>query len=265
SDGTATAGNDYRSTTGTLNFAAGHNDWAFITVPISGDTDIEPDETFFVNLFNSTNATIARAQAVGTIINNDRRTVSIGQSNLQSVVEGNSGQRQAVFYVVLSAPASVDVTVHYQTEDHTATAGSDYMAASGTLTFPANSSRTTLPVNVTIFGDTDIEAHEDFYVTLSNSTNADIQRNLGVGTIINDDGPRTLSIDDVSVTNDFTSEARFTVSLSAVSDADVSVSSATADGTAIVETDYRSFSGNHVLRPGEYQTVIRIEIIRDDK
>src|SRR5207244_11004959 len=87
SNGTATAGSDYSSSTGTLNFAAGHNDWAFVTVPIIGDTDIEPDETFFVNLFNPTNATIARAQAVGTIINDDRRTLS----DRKSVVLGKSG------------------------------------------------------------------------------------------------------------------------------------------------------------------------------
>src|SRR6266700_2983140 len=262
SDGTATAGSDYSSSSGTLTFTAGHSEWAFIAVPISGDTDIEPDETFFVNLFNPTNATIARAQAVGTITNDDRRTVSIYQDRA-SVVEGNSGQRQAIFDVILSAPVNVDVTVHYQTEDRTATAGSDYIAASGTLTFPANTTTRTLPVSITILGDTDIEAHEFFYVRLSNATNADIQRDLGVGTIINDDGPRTLSINDVVVTNDFDTSVQFTVSLSAVSDTDVSVSSATADGTAMAERDYKASSGNRLLHPGEYQTEILIGIIGD--
>ncbi|HEV8483615.1 MAG TPA: Calx-beta domain-containing protein, partial [Blastocatellia bacterium] len=262
SDGTATVGSDYSSSSGTLTFAAGHNEWAFITVPISGDTQIELHETFFVNLFNPTNATIARAQAVGTIINDDRRTVSIHQD--ASVVEGNSGQRQAVLDVILSAPANVDVTVHYQTEDRTATAGSDYMATSGTLTFPANSTTTSLPISVTIFGDTDIETHEFFYVRLSNAINADIEGDIGVGTIINDDGPRTLSINDLSVSND-SSTVQFTVTLSSVSDANVFVSSATADGTAVAGTDYRSFSGRSLLNPGKYQTEIEVNIITDDE
>src|SRR5437660_9400947 len=85
------------------------------------------------------------------------------------------------------------------------------------------------------------------------------------GTIINDDGPRTLSINDVSVTNDFETTVAFTVSLSAVSEANVSVSFATADGTAIAGTDYRSFSGNGLFHPGEYQTTFQINIIGDDK
>ncbi|PYS55308.1 MAG: hypothetical protein DMF76_26115, partial [Acidobacteria bacterium] len=218
------------------------------------------------NLFNPTNATIGRAQGVGTITNDDRRTVSMafGQFSLPSVVEGNSGQRQAVFYVFLSAPANVDVTVQYSTQDRTATAGSDYVAASGTLIFPANSTTTTLSVSVPVLGDTDIEPHEFFELRLSNPTNADIERAIGVGTIINDDGPRTLSINDVAVTNDFPT-AVFTVSLSAVSNDSVVFSYATADGTAKSGIDYRSFSSNNgSLPPGEYQTTFQIDIIADN-
>src|SRR5690606_31767124 len=70
-DGTATAGDDYAAlsitgvTIGPGSFAAP------ITVEVFGDTVPEPDETFFVNITNVTNATIADGQGVGTIEDDD--------------------------------------------------------------------------------------------------------------------------------------------------------------------------------------------------
>ncbi len=59
-----------------------------MTVPVLGDTVIESDETFNVNLSGPTNATLADAQAAGTILNDDFPTLSIGDV---TVTEGNSG------------------------------------------------------------------------------------------------------------------------------------------------------------------------------
>lgn len=69
-NGTATAGSDYTASSGTVTIAAGKNS-ATLNVTITGDTVIEPDETFFVNLSNPVNAAIADGQAVGTITNDD--------------------------------------------------------------------------------------------------------------------------------------------------------------------------------------------------
>ena len=69
-DGTATAGSDYTATSGTLTFAPSVTTMT-INVPVIGDTIVEPDETFFINLSNPSNATIAVAQAQGTILNDD--------------------------------------------------------------------------------------------------------------------------------------------------------------------------------------------------
>jgi ribosomal protein L35AE/L33A len=69
-DGTATAGSDYQATSGTLLFAAGQISRQ-VTVPVSGDTLIEPDETFVVNLSAPGNATIGDGQGLGTIANDD--------------------------------------------------------------------------------------------------------------------------------------------------------------------------------------------------
>ncbi|MCM2258315.1 MAG: S8 family serine peptidase, partial [Vicinamibacteria bacterium] len=104
-----------------------------------------------------------------------------------SVSEGNAGTTTATFTVNLSAASPSPVTVDYATSNGTATAGSDYAAASGTLTFnPGIVSQT---FGVTVNGDTAIETNETFTVTLSNATNAAIGDGTGVGTITNDDAP----------------------------------------------------------------------------
>jgi len=70
SDGTAKGGSDYTAANGTLTFAAGETSKT-ITVAIAGDTTVEANETFTVNLSAASGATIADASATGTIVNND--------------------------------------------------------------------------------------------------------------------------------------------------------------------------------------------------
>ena len=70
-DGVARSTSDYTAKTGTLTFAVGAALTQTISVPISGDTTVEGNETFFVLLSASTNASIGRARGVGTIINDD--------------------------------------------------------------------------------------------------------------------------------------------------------------------------------------------------
>jgi hypothetical protein len=70
-DDTATDPGDYASASGTLTFAPGETEKT-VTVAVNGDTLVEPDESFFVNLSNATGgATIADDQGVGTIVNDD--------------------------------------------------------------------------------------------------------------------------------------------------------------------------------------------------
>jgi uncharacterized repeat protein (TIGR01451 family) len=69
-NGTATAPNDYLPTTGTLTFPPGSTNQTF-SVLVVGDTNNEPDETFFVVLSSPVAASIARGMATGTILNDD--------------------------------------------------------------------------------------------------------------------------------------------------------------------------------------------------
>jgi len=100
-----------------------------------------------------------------------------------TAIEPDSGSRPMVFTVRLSIPNARTVTVDYATleGDGSATAGSDYTATSGTVTFPPGS--TAQQFSVPILADDEDEAREDFYVRLSNAVNAAIADYEGVGYI----------------------------------------------------------------------------------
>src|SRR5262249_18031640 len=128
-DGTAMAGSDYVKASGRLTFPPGTLIQT-IAITIIGDTKVEPDETFTVNLTNPVNAVIVKGQGTGVIINDDgtadsRPTLSISDASLP---EGDSGTTPATLTVTLSKPAQQTVTVNYATLDGTANAGSDYVA-----------------------------------------------------------------------------------------------------------------------------------------
>jgi Ca2+-binding RTX toxin-like protein len=108
--------------------------------------------------------------------------ISIGDV---SITEGDTGTKTAAFTVSRTGTAAF--TVGYATADGTATAGSDYLAASGTLSFAAGQASQT--ISVPINGDTVVEPDETLFVNLTNATNGGvITRSQGVGTIVNDDG-----------------------------------------------------------------------------
>src|SRR5204863_2745070 len=83
------------------------------------------------------------------------------------------------------------ITVHYQTQDGTATvADNDYIAASGTLTIPPKTILGNITVKVR--GDTQFEPDETFFVNLTNPSGATIDKGTGTGTIVNDEATATL-------------------------------------------------------------------------
>lgn len=183
-DGTATAGADYTSRSGTLTFAPGTTS-ATISVPILGERLIEGNETFSVMLSTATNAVIADDVGLGQITNNDFPP-SISISDV-TVNEKKNGSRKAKFTVSLSTTGNQPVTVAYATTDGTATAGLDYVAQNGVLTFPANKKKAQ-KIKVTVLGDQLNEPNETFQIILSNPTNAILGDGIGMGMIINADG-----------------------------------------------------------------------------
>jgi len=111
-----------------------------------------------------------------------RPSVSVGDA---SVAEGNSGTTTLAFPVTLSAASAQPVSVTYATADGTATAPSDYAAATGTLTF--NPGETSKTISVGVAADLAIEQDETLTVTLSGAVGATIATGTATGRITNDD------------------------------------------------------------------------------
>jgi hypothetical protein len=172
------------------------------------------------------------------------------------IVEGNTGAQNAAVTVSLSKPHSNAVTVDYRTANGTATAGSDYNAVSGRLTFAKNQMSKTILVPV--IGDRAIESNETFFVNLRNAKGARIANGQAVVSIV-DNEPR-VSISNVSQVEGAsgTTPLNFTVSLSAAYDQPVTVNYATTDGSAIAGTDYTAAAGSLVFAPGETSKTIPV-------
>jgi uncharacterized repeat protein (TIGR01451 family) len=180
-NGTAQAPGDYLAQSGTVVFPAGTTSQP-VVIQVVGDQIAEGDESFLVHLSQSVNATIAVAEAAGTIIDDEKPQLSIGDVSVQ---EGDSGTTDAAFPIHLSAAGAQTVTVDFTTSPGTATENVDYQATSGTVTFNPNETDKTVVVKVD--GDTVLEPDETFRVTLANPVRATLDKATGTGTILNDE------------------------------------------------------------------------------
>lgn len=186
---------DYTAVAGKLNFGAGVENQT-ITVAVKGDLTVERgDEYLSMLLFDATNgATILDSIGSGLIRDDDivtnaaEGTLSISNGN---VTEGNDGTRSMVFTVERTGSGAF--TVNYKTADGTAIAGSDYVGASGTLSFaPGETSKT---ISVAINGDTEYEKDQSFFVFLFGAPETvTVANGLATGVIVNDD-PQMLAPD----------------------------------------------------------------------
>ncbi len=186
-DGTAVAGDDYTSATGTLTFAVGETSQQLV-FNIIGDDSIETDEVFSVQLFNSENAIIG--DGVGNIaIVDDDGVASSPTLSISDVIvlEGAKTNKTKVnITVTLSAPSADSVIVHLATQDGTANSGYDYVpVADAAITFAPG--ETVKQYTLTINGDKVWEPDETFNVLLSNAEGATIADGFGEVTILNDD------------------------------------------------------------------------------
>jgi hypothetical protein len=143
-----------------------------------------------------------------------------------------------------------------------ATGGVDFTATSGTLTFPAGQTVLTTALAVPVLADNLDEHDETATVTLSNASNATISDADGTLTILDDDAPPSLSINDVTTTNE-SGNATFIVTLSSESGKVVTVDYASADDTATAGSDYTATSGILAFAAGETSKTFTIPILAD--
>ena len=180
-----------------------------------------------------------------------------------TVTEGNTGTVAAGFTVTLSAPSPQEVTVQYETLEETATEGSDFNFAAGTLTFAPGV--TSQPVDVTVHGDLIDEQNETFSIVLGAASRAGGVDEMGQGTITDNDAEPTVSVGDVSVTegNSGTVGATFNVTLSAPSGRAASVFYETAENTASGTLDFQTQAFFVDFAAGETSKTVTVQVLGD--
>ena len=256
SGNTATAGKDYTAAKGSITFAPGETSKT-IDVTVLGDTEVEGDETFTVKWTGWENVWLAHYSKTGTIRNDDEDSPVeppeeeddpyLGLDS-PSVQEGDSGTTTMTFTARLTDPdgrtqaGTKTITAHYEVlseSGNTATAGKDYTAAKGSITFaPGETSRT---IDVTVLGDTEVEGDETLTVKWTGWENVWLVSYTHTGTITNDDrapapDPAAVNIADASaVEGDAIS---FTVTLDKAVPGGFTVTPGFTDGTATKGTDY---------------------------
>jgi len=187
----AVSPSDYVAASGTVTFEPGQTAKT-VALTINGDLVHEPDELAVVSFRNPSGATIGGFLGLGFagITNDDPRPKVVPGG--VAILEGNSGTRVAQVPVTLDRPSASTVTASYSTMVVTglanqATAGSDYVATTGTVTFAPGETAKTVPV--TIVGDGTVEPDELVVVAFNNPMGATMGGFFGLGlvSITNDD------------------------------------------------------------------------------
>ena len=231
------------------------------TVEVLGDTRFEADQAFIASLASPTNASIARGQAIGTILNDDSRPVVVIAG--VSAIEGDA----LVFSLALTNRSDEAVSVLASTASGTASlADNDYLPVMSRLVGFAPGVLTAQLVVETIQDDK-FEEDQTLTVVLSGPTNAGgVVGSPASGTILNNDLRPTIRIAGRSVPEgNAPFDLLVDVTLSHSTDETISVQVDTADGTAsVADGDYEPVVGRIVaFAPGVLQQQTAVRIVGD--
>ena len=271
-DGTAEAGKDYYASQGVIVIEPGQLAQT-IWVPVIGDLEREPDETFEVLLtgLGGDGADGADGDAgpslvaTGTILDNDFPSLSMASI---AEDEGNDGILSMAFVAKLSAPSPRPIHVAYATRDVTAKAGDDYEAVNGELTFAPGEMEQRVFVEVAC--DLIVEYDDRFELVLSHAENVKLRTIVATATILNDDeaflavAPGGRVAEGGAKGQTAPARAKFEITLSAVSHRTVAVGFLTRDGTARRGSDYAARSGEVFFSPGVQSRDVFVTVLDDD-
>ena len=251
-DGTAVAGDDYVSSSGTVTLEPDDRR-AMISIDVLDDALSESDEEFSVLLSSPVGATLADESGIGTIADDD--------SSPLLVIAGAEGVEGGAleFVVTLRSPSGRPVTVDFATADGTALATADYEARAGTLRFAPGTTRQTIAIRLT--DDRISERTETMLVVLSAPEGARLVNSTAEGSIEDNDSAPVLSVRGASGLEG--SSLQFTVSLDGSSDGPVSVAYRTSDGSAVAGADYGAVAGMLTFAPGDGTATIEVQLFED--
>ncbi|PYK97616.1 MAG: hypothetical protein DME19_15725, partial [Verrucomicrobia bacterium] len=198
-NGSAVAGLDYTAQSGTVNFAAGETNKT-INFPILDDPAVDGDKSVELALVNPTGGAVLAAQkTISLRIHDNEKPVVGGCSNCHSLEFGAPGywimENGGTLMVTVerAGESSGTITVDYATSNLTATAGLDYTAQSGTLTFGPQ--ETVKTITIPILDDGLVEGDETFQVTLSNPTSGVILGAPSTAVVTIQDNERPVVLD----------------------------------------------------------------------
>ncbi len=263
SDGSATAPADYQAKTQVIQWAPNTPTEELektFRVIVNPDSLDEANETLIVTLTSPQNAVVSGATATGTINDNDNNAL-LAVSNAEAN-EGTGGTTSKMTFKVTLSPASArPVTANYATANGTATAGSDYEAKSGQLSFAPGETEKT--IEIVILGDDVNEENETVLVNLSDVAGAGLSGGggQGSGTIVDKNAPPSLSINDVQAREG--EGGTFTVTLAGTTLRTVSVTFGTSGGTATEGKDFLPRNGTLTFAPGEKTKTIAVTVFDD--
>jgi Calx-beta domain/Domain of unknown function (DUF4114)/RTX calcium-binding nonapeptide repeat (4 copies) len=259
--GTATNGTDYQTLASTVTFAPG-KDTAMIDLTTIDDNISEGNEDITITLADGgNNYKLSSTDLTATVTITDNETKPLISIANVTQIEGNSGINNYAFNLTLNKPSTETVTVKYTTADGTATAVSDYTAATGTVIF--NPGETSKTVNISVKGDTTLELDETFTVNLTDAVGGTIGKATGTGTIIDDDRPViALTTPDANASEDKKDPGLFNLARTG-SAAQALTVSYTIAGTATNDADYKKLTGTATFKAGQSQTSIEIKPSND--
>lgn len=207
---------------------------------------------------------------ISVLLNNRNWPTPTPSLSIDNVVvtEGDSGTVAAIFTVTRSGSLAGSTAVNYCTSSGGALPGSDYVSVSnGAMIF--NPGEATKTITILVNGDRIDENDQGFFVNLTGATGAVIVDGQGFGNILDDDEAPTMSITSKvsgkEGANNKTTAFVFYVTLSGLSEKEVRVDFATANGTATTAgNDYVATSDTLVFAPGVISKPISVSV-RGDK
>ena len=260
-DGTAVAGSDYESASGSVTFAIGETSKS-INIAIANDGIYEDQESFTVSISLASNS--LGNQSLGNITSGTG-SVNINDDDPAPVfgITGASANEDAgtvTLTITRENSSQMDVSVDYLASDDSAVAGQDYDAASGTVTFSPNETEKT--ISIAIIDDALDENEESFVVTLSNASHGNIQENAAIVTITDNDGAPSVSI---SGNNNVSEDQNMTISVTLTSESgkSVSIDLETTDVQAIAGQDFQALNETITFAPGETSKSVSVTLIDD--
>jgi chitinase len=197
------SGFDFVTASGTLNFAAGETTKT-VRIQLTSDNRSENLEFFTFNLSGAANASIPAGLGTTTIwiVDNDTVVDTPSVFVQDIVVDEKIGAAEFIVRLgndSLGQSSNSTITVDYTTSNGSATAGSDFVGKSGTLTFAPG--ETVKTVAIDIIDDTLAEGQEFFGLNLSNAVNVSIVHGNALARIgANDSSP--VSQPNLSVAKD---------------------------------------------------------------